>query len=182
MLLTTRDGKVLNFICRFRAVTAPIIGDLFFQGVKHRDVMARRSLRRLWVENKVKRMRLYCGEPYVYYVQKAAQIKHRLTVTRLFHALYTGPGRIIEFIPEYPVGSGRADAFFTYQVGDMVYLYFVEVQLNNCPVELKKYEATAGDWPVRPRLLVVSDRKTIPKNPSLIQTPVSYESLFELIL
>ncbi len=99
---------------------------------------------------------------YIYFTKKA-QLQHKLLRTEFYCRLLNGPGRLLQFEPEYTIDNVRADAFAAYEYKGKGYLMFVEVQLCNSPVDIAKYERLyySRNWkfPVFPRLVVVTDKK-----------------------
>jgi hypothetical protein len=142
------------------AVDSSHIARLFYPGDSQAETSARVHLNKIAKADetsiqKSKDKNVFSGR-YDYYV-KPGQINHKKKIVDFYCALEEGPGKILEFEPEYEVGNLRADAFIAYEVNNQVKLFFLEVQLSNTKPDLEKYERMKldGAWELKEFPLVV---------------------------
>jgi len=156
--------QVIDFVERFGAANTKQITQLFFAGLNQPDIVARRRLVQIARDSDIKREKDPLTGQYIYFTKKA-QLQHKLLRTEFYCRLLRGPGKLMQFEPEYTFEKVRADAFVSYEYMRRVYLMFVEVQLCNSPVDIAKYErlyySRNWKWPAFPRIVVITDKKVV---------------------
>ena len=164
-MLTGRDLEVVEFIKRFGVADTHQIARVFFPS-KQGETIARRRLNEI-LESKETRIQrtedVYTGR-YIYFTRKS-QLYHKKLVTEFYIFLREGPGKILEFEPEYTIENVRCDAFIAYQM-EQIHLFFLEVQISNSLLDIGKYEKLKMAYeegrvnlPTFPIVVVISRRK-----------------------
>ncbi len=160
-MITDRDKTVIDFIKDFKVATTDTIAELFYPNL----TIARRRLRTLTNEKALKRDRCNHTMQYYYYISKPRQLRHSLLITDFYREL----NKIcnIEFFEnEFICENVRSDGLAVYQYKNEYYVAFIEVQIANTPLDVKKYEklyrsAVYKNYfgEVFPFIIAITDRK-----------------------
>jgi hypothetical protein len=169
-LLRQRDRRVEIFIEDFNCCNTRYLKYLFFRECSLRRCQQRLS--KLVEYKRLKRVRDFVSQDYLYYVdKKPEQIEHDLVRVEFYIWMQE---RLVDFIPNYKIGKLIADAYYELCTsensngtkdneengeGD----YFLEVQLSNGFNQFKYEEFyNSGEWRSRwevfPKVVVVSNR------------------------
>src|SRR5699024_4780390 len=76
---------------------------------------------------------------YHYYIKKPRQLRHNLLLTDFYREL-NKIATINFFDKEFSIEHIRADGLVVYRYKNVNYIAFVEVQISNQPLDVKKYE------------------------------------------
>jgi hypothetical protein len=179
--------KILDFIETFKVCDITHIARLFYGKNKFPILNAQDKMTAMFKDKLVNRKRNNVNNKYTYYLGKEpVQIQHRLILTEIYTVLKC---RFISVKcqPEYICGNVRADGYIEIRNGGKTCLMFIEVQISNTPVDIKKYELlySAGRFPngIFPVVLVVTDQIQVLKSElfDIIKIRVNLEGLYERI-
>jgi hypothetical protein len=168
VLNNERVQNILEFIEKVRVCDITHVARMFFYKNKYSVINARKKLRDLVKDKKLKIIRNDTNMRHIYYIdKKPAQLQHKLILTELYVQLCRVYGKDnIEIEPEWAICNIRPDAFIKIKIGKRLYMFFVEVQISNNPCNVQKYEATyqlqkvfpEGVFPV---VLFITDQKEV---------------------
>jgi hypothetical protein len=155
ILLTKRDFKIIEYLEVVKCAKSKHIQTVFniSQNVANRRLL---ELTRL---NKLKKKRYDYSLEYIYYLPKEKPTEHKILVSEFYIKLFQNNGRIIKFYPEYIVNNIRADIFCVYQIQNLCYYFFVEIQLSHDRPNIQKYEWLLDRQDFIPRIVVVTNQK-----------------------
>ena len=142
VLINERVQNILNLIEKFKAVEMLHVYKLYYN-YNGGNFNAQKKLTAMVKENLIKRKRNNFNARYYYYMEKEpAQVQHKLSLVELYVSLCERFGiSNVYMMPEYSQLEGiRPDAYVEIIRDNRKYLYFVEVQLCNMPVDIQKYE------------------------------------------
>jgi hypothetical protein len=157
-MLVQRDLEMIDFINTFKVVSSKHIQQVF----KISPTVANRRLKEVIKTNEVKRIRDNFTMNYLYYVEKPT--KHKLIVTEFYSRLINNC-EVIRFERECKLENIRPDVFCECKKNGYQYLMFIEVQLSNLEVDIKKYEDyfVSDQWrdtfKIFPRIIIISDKE-----------------------
>lgn len=135
MRISNNDKKTLEFIQKFNVATTNTIYDLFYPSLR----MAQYRLKALYDNKILKRDRDHFTSQYCYYYKKPKQLRHDLLLTE-FYRVMNKLAQIEFFEKEFPLDDVRPDGLMAYRHKNKSYIAFVEVQIANTALDVKKYE------------------------------------------
>lgn len=132
-MITERDIEAVEFIDKFRAVTADTLTKFIFGNIK----VARRRLKYLTDLKLIKRVQLKDGR-YAYYTKKIEHFKHSLAISEFYREL-TDKFEVLHFEYQPDYGSIIPDASFIFVEQGKQKIGMLEVELSNNGLNTKKY-------------------------------------------
>lgn len=164
-MLNEADYKTIEFIHEFKVASTSTITELFYSSKR----TAQKHLTNLVKYKELKRERHSYSDEYIYYIKRSKQMRHNLLLTDYYREL-NRKVEIVAFYKEFNKINGiRPDGFVAYIENKTNKIAFIEVEISNKGLDLKKYYDTYvmgehnGILPTFPKIIVVSDKKH--KNP-----------------
>lgn len=161
-MITSRDIQVVEFLDRFKIAKTSTIAALFYPSL----LVAQKRLKVMYEDKQAKRARDNITSEYFYYINKPKQLRHSLLLTD-FYREFNKVVEIVDFKNEVTIDKLRADGLVAYKKNGKGYIAFVEVQISNTPLDLKKYQVLLKSeeykryFPVFPKIIAVTN-KNIP--------------------
>lgn len=126
--LTDTDQKVLKFVEQFGSITISQAQKMYYNTQKYGYDIARRRMRKLVENNKLKVSRDTAGNENVYYMDKKLTY-HDLLVLDYYAELIHNGARIVYFKQKQPWMNNKciSDAYCCYVIGNKVLFNIVEV-------------------------------------------------------
>jgi hypothetical protein len=153
---TERDDLVISYLTEFKAATTTTLSELFYPSLR----IAQRRLKALCEDKQIKRTREHINTDYIYYIKKPKQLKHRVLLTN-FHREAKKIVDIAHFETGVKYGGIIPDGFIAYSSKGKNYIAFIEIQISNWPLNLKKYKMFnyREYFPVMPLIIVISNKQ-----------------------
>lgn len=139
--ITDTDQKVLNFVEKFGSITISQAQKMFYNTQKYGYDIARRRMRKLVLNNKLKVSRDLSGNENVYYMEKKLSYHDLLALD--YHAELINRGaKVLFFKPRqyWMNNTCISDAYCCYTLGNKVFFNIVEV-VRTHGVDKEKYLA-----------------------------------------
>lgn len=186
-MLTTRDLKIIEFLEDFKIARTSTIAELFCKDDAEKSALrvAQRRLSEIYDYQEIKRVRDNITSEYLYYIHKPKQLKHRLMLTD-FYREFSKLVKILDFKNEVAIENLRSDGLVVYKYQNKTYVAFVEVQIANKPLDIKKYLMLlrAGKYekyfPVFPKLIAITNKKIEKNELDIIQIRENFSNLGEV--
>lgn len=162
MIVTNRDKEVLLFIEKFKVATTDTIWQLFYPSLR----VSQTRLKLLHDNKLIKRDRDHFTSQYYYYIRKPRQLRHDLLLTDFYREM-DRKAEIELFKKEFTIGDIRSDGLIAYKNNHKRFIAFIEVQISNTPLDIKKYEKLyktklyKNYFPAFPLIYAITD-KSIP--------------------
>lgn len=128
LYLTDRDQKVLKFVEQYGSTTISQTQKMFYNTQKYGYDIARRRLRKMVVNNKLKVSRDPSGNENVYYTEKKLNYHDLLVLDYYAELIYQG-AQVVYFKRNQPWLGGKyiSDAYCCYVLGRKVFFNIIEV-------------------------------------------------------
>ena len=141
VMVNERVKNILSLVERFKAFELSHVDKLYYN-YKYSHIACQKKLTAMCKDGLLKRKRNNLNARYFYYLDKEPkQLEHKLKLLDLYVDMCMKHGiDNVMCIPEYTIDGIRPDAYIEVIDGKRKYLFYVEVQICNIPVDLAKYE------------------------------------------
>ncbi len=138
-MLTTRDSDVLQFVEQYGGITIKQAAKLFFSNSKYSQDLARKRLKKLADNEKLKYEGDWATNQRIYYTKKKPS-SHSIMLLNFYVELIYYGAEILEFEREYKIdGVCRPDGFMIFQYNNKGKIVFIEVDMQH-KTNLDKYQ------------------------------------------